>query len=948
MAGQIGKSDRRRGLQGWWMWLALIPAAFALRLYDLGGPEFWFDEALTANVSGLGWAGAIAHLRSAPFEHPPFYFLLLYPWQRLTGTTEFAFRFFSVFWGVLFIPLLYAFVKRLAGERLGRIVAVLATISPFLVTHSQEARMYTLLPCLALLVVLSLLNALDGRKHPGWWAIYALLMTVALATHYLFALMWVAITGYLLWEWPHRHRRVMWGLVLQFSILAVGVVWLLAAPGLRSSLVRLFQGEALFSLGYKLNKIMPALLVLESGAAEIPVAAYIFMAGGWLLVLLGVWWSRRSRMLAPHAWRLLMLLLVIPLAVSLLLPYGVLGRQLGFTLIAVLPFVGLGLLALKDRSRWWLSAGIVLVLLFSSYGLVVQYREGNGDFSQALAYVDEHGQPGDLLILNQPDQRHALEYYNDRAWPVRYVPEPGAPLPAPEQLGDTLSSIAEAHPRLWLGPIGAWTADPEHLVERWLAANTFQAEKVWFPASSFAALYFTGDQVLAPVETVPITWGGRVQLEQLQAGPLQASPNDAVRLRFDWRSVLDLDERYVADLSLVDDRGVVWAERRSEPCSGWCPTDTWAAGQRYQDQHALLIPPGTPPGTYHLQVAWMPLDGETPLPAEGDQGTVDRVTVADVKVLPSTAAVAQPGSVPNPLQATFGDQITLLGYKVASQQAKPGEMLHLETYWRAETQPAGDYELVAELTDHRGHTVANWQVAPSASFFPTSAWQSGEYVRGQHDLRLPQTLSPGHYDLRLALASPSGERLPLSGQRPQKAAGLISWQERLEGQELAVTELRLLDRPRRFDLPAISHALEAQVGQRARLVGYDLDLSQAIPGGQLPLTLYWQASGPMAQPFKVFTHLEDSQGKSWAQHDAQPGEGCCPTDTWADGEVIVDRHTIPLSADLLPGTYQLVVGMYDEGTLNRVPAFGADGAQLPSDAIPISAVTIEPAQAPTP
>jgi hypothetical protein len=303
--------------------------------------------------------------------------------------------------------------------------------------------------------------------------------------------------------------------------------------------------------------------------------------------------------------------------------------------------------------------------------------------------------------------------------------------------------------------------------------------------------------------------------------------------------------------------------------------------------------------------------------------------------------------VPNPLRATFGDQITLLGYELASHQAKPGEKLHLETYWRAETQPAADYELVLELVDRQGQPVASWQVRPSAGFFATSAWQPGEFVRGQHDLHLPPTVPPGRYELRVALVSPTGERLPLSGQRPQKTAGLISWQERLEGQELTVAELRLSDRPRQFNLPVPSHTLEARVGQRAHLVGYDLDLSQATPGGRLPLTLYWQASGPMAQPFKVFTHLEDAQGKTWAQHDAQPGEGCCPTDTWTDGEVIVDRHTIPLSADLPPGAYQLVVGMYDEATLNRVPAYSADGTQLPNDSIPISSVTIGPAQAPS-
>ncbi|NIV38512.1 MAG: hypothetical protein GWN58_56585, partial [Anaerolineae bacterium] len=57
--------------------LVLVLVAFGLGTYDLGGREFWLDEALSANVSGLGWAGATAHLRSSPFEHPPFYFLTL-------------------------------------------------------------------------------------------------------------------------------------------------------------------------------------------------------------------------------------------------------------------------------------------------------------------------------------------------------------------------------------------------------------------------------------------------------------------------------------------------------------------------------------------------------------------------------------------------------------------------------------------------------------------------------------------------------------------------------------------------------------------------------------------------------------------------------------------------------------------------------------------------------
>jgi hypothetical protein len=100
----------------------------------------------------------------------------------------------------------------------------------------------------------------------------------------------------------------------------------------------------------------------------------------------------------------------------------------------------------------------------------------------------------------------------------------------------------------------------------------------------------------------------------------------------------------------------------------------------------------------------------------------------------------------------------------------------------------------------------------------------------------------------------------------------------------------------------------------------------------------------MVRSFKVFTQLVDAQGKKWAQHDALPGGGCCPTNTWADGEVIVDEHLIPLGADLPPGPYQLVVGMYDVQPMTRLPVYDADGKPLPADRVPISSVTIEPAQ----
>ena len=929
MAGvPLSHRSRSWGL-GRWTMVVLVLVAFGLGSYNLGGREFWLDEALSANISGLGWAGATAHLRSSPFEHPPFYFLSLNLWQQAVGTTEFALRFFSLLWGVLFIPLLYVVTRRLSNERLGVLAALLAAISPFMVAYSQEARMYTMLPCLALLALLSFCNGLQRSARPVWWVAYLVTMIVGASTHYLFVLVWIVTALYLVIDYLRSREMRWWAVAVQGLPLLVAGIWVVFSPGLRDSLFRIAQGEAVFSLAYKLNKIMPSLLLSEIEPQQLPPGGYVLLALGWLLILLGVWWSKRTGSLGDRAWLLLVLTLVVPLVAALVIPYGVLGRHLGYVLIPSFVFMALGLLALRRWGIVALGTGIVVVLLLSSWGLLVHYSSGGGSFGQAMAYIDRRGREGDLVIISQPLNEHLAAYYNKEGWPISYVPSTGEPAAA--GVNEALNALSSQHERLWLGPAGAWTADPEYLAEQWLVANAYQAEKVWFPDSSSVALYIASRGGLAALEAGNWTWGGQIRLYGVETSPLWVRNGDAIQLRFSWRTGTGTDGRYEVSLRLVDDRGFVWAERRSEPCGGWCPTDAWQSNAIVQDQHALVIPPGMPPGTYHLEVAWLPIDGSPPLHAELNVFRSDRVRLAEVKVRPGGSS-QEPWDLPNPLQVTFGGEVTLLGYEPASAEVRPGESLLLDTHWRAELGPSADYALVMELVDEYEQVVTKSSSAMVPSY-PSSTWQPGQYLRGQQHLYLPVSLPPGSYFLRVALVSPEDRRLEATGQAPKPA--------RLRDGELVLATIEVLDRPRRFDLPAVTNALQATVGKQAHLLGYDLDLQRSYPGGQLSLTLYWQAGGPMARPFKVFTHLLDSEGTIRAQHDASPGQGCCPAHTWAEGEVIVDEHSIALGLDLLPGTYRLVVGMYDEDFDTRMPAYDAAGNPIAHDRIEIAELTIE-------
>ena len=71
--------------------------------------------------------------------------------MNVAGTSEFALRYFSVWFGMLFIPLFYRFARRHFDFRLALLATVLSVAMPFLVDYSQEARMYTLVMCLTVL-----------------------------------------------------------------------------------------------------------------------------------------------------------------------------------------------------------------------------------------------------------------------------------------------------------------------------------------------------------------------------------------------------------------------------------------------------------------------------------------------------------------------------------------------------------------------------------------------------------------------------------------------------------------------------------------------------------------------------------------------------------------------------------------------------------------------------
>jgi len=96
----------------------------------------------------------------------------------------------------------------------------------------------------------------------------------------------------------------------------------------------------------------------------------------------------------------------------------------------------------------------------------------------------------------------------------------------------------------------------------------------------------------------------------------------------------------------------------------------------------------------------------------------------------------------------------------------------------------------------------------------------------------------------------------------------------------------------------------------------------ANAGETLNLSFAWRAEGWVARNYTVFVHLVSADDAPLAQHDGIPGDGYA-TLFWAPGEVVVDYHPLALPADLAPGLYRILVGLYTRADGMRLPVAGA-------------------------
>jgi hypothetical protein len=405
----------------------------------------------------------------------------------------------------------------------------------------------------------------------------------------------------------------------------------------------------------------------------------------------------------------------------------------------------------------WVSAALGLVSVGSATALARYYNDpavARDDYRGIAQFIAATSGPRDAVVLDAPGQSEVLQYYYKGNLPVYPIPRqrPIDPM-ATEQELQTLLDFDKVYAVYW----ATEEADPEGLIENWLNGRGYKTLDQW-RGNVRLSVYVMPERRLPDEASTDLNLklGDDVTLLGYQGWNLTPTAGEVTQLQFQWRADKTPGGRYKVFVQLLDGNDQVVAQHDAEPGGGSRPTDSWQPGETVPDNLGVLIPPGTPPGSYR-RIAGM-YDPHTldrlRLPDGSDHVDLPPITVMRTKTPPPLEAL----SISRAKRFDFG-AISLLGYDLYKRgfghepdaPMYPGDLVHLTFYWQANSAPRADWWFDLILSDDTGQTVASLHAPLVNESYSTTLWSENEIVRGEHDLAIPEGVAPGTYRLSLAV-----------------------------------------------------------------------------------------------------------------------------------------------------------------------------------------------------
>jgi 4-amino-4-deoxy-L-arabinose transferase-like glycosyltransferase len=662
-------SNQKSAISNLVIFIVILALAAFLRFYLLDGQSFWNDEGNSARIAErslqLITEGAAGDI------HPPLYYYVLHFWRGVFGPSEFALRSLSAVLGVLLVGLTFLIGRKAFSVGVGLLAAFVAAINPFQIYYSQEARMYMLLAVIGAAATFFLLRLLEdwgsgirdqgsGRRRLSLFIDHCaliILYALGLYTHYAFP--FVLVTHFLIVSMWTLGTRAAWKYFIVWIglVAAAGVLFLPWLPTAIRQITTWPAARVAIDGGQMLLDTL-RLYVTGPTLPSAEATAAILLCG--LFILIGLWnpigfdeRRKEAHEVLPYSIRLGSIMLWWLVSIALIFAFGLFKESyLKFFIVGSAAFcillakgiatawgIGRGALTMprelagQPMASWAWS--IVVLALCAVITVPTFNALRNYYFDPAYARDNYRGIAQRILNNQRPDDAVILDSANQWEVFTYYYPDGPNVYPLPRQrpldqaaVEAELTRIAAQHPRLFVLYWGDGEADPQRVIESWLDAHTYKATEQWINSIRFATYAVPTNLSSEPAVKSAVRFGDHITLDGYTLSTSQVQPGDILQLDLFWHTAAPLSDRYKVFVHVLDANGNIIAQTDREPGGGQQPTTNWEINEPVIDRYGVLIPEGTPPGLYTIEIGLYDFNG-TRLPVSTGG---DAVTVANVEV----------------------------------------------------------------------------------------------------------------------------------------------------------------------------------------------------------------------------------------------------------------------------------------------------------------------------
>ncbi|MDO8691203.1 MAG: glycosyltransferase family 39 protein, partial [Dehalococcoidia bacterium] len=260
--------------------------------------------------------------------------------------------------------------------------------------------------------------------------------------------------------------------------------------------------------------------------------------------------------------------------------------------------------------------------------------------------------------------------------------------------------------------------------------------------------------------------------------------------------------------------------------------------------------------------------------------------------------------IQRPLAVSFENGLSAVGYSLNSDRVAAGQTLNVTLYMKANAKLDQDYKVSLFLSDSRGYRWAQNDKSPTG--YSMSRWRVGELVETRLPLTVPLGIPPGEYSLGAVIYSPTSLQ-PIT---------VFDSRQTPMGTTLPLSVIRVGKGTLPYPLTSLgsSQRIDRDLAPGIRLLSYELDAGEVGQGGNINLSLYWQALSQPRSDYSVQIRLMDNSGNSVQEFSEAPNHGLYPTRQWSAGEIVRDIHTLQIGGATAPGKVTIDISLNPDGS----------------------------------